>query len=61
MLGRTLEVGQRHEVRWEQDRLDRIIEFIRSEAGERWEHLELNVLVQAVVLTETRREAAEVA
>jgi probable F420-dependent oxidoreductase len=59
MTGRTLEDGQRHEVRWEQERLDTTVNFIRDQAGERWEQLELNVLVQAVVVTADRREAAE--
>lgn len=58
MLGRTLEDGQRHEVRWEADRLDATINYIRDQAGDRWEQLELNVLVQAVVLTNDRRTAA---
>ncbi|MGO8826133.1 MAG: TIGR03621 family F420-dependent LLM class oxidoreductase [Acidimicrobiales bacterium] len=59
MLGRTLDDGQRHEVRWEAERLDATVDFIREQAGDRWEHLELNVLVQAVVITGDRRAAAE--
>ena len=59
MLGRTLEDGQRHEVRWEAERLDATINHIREQAGDRWEQLELNVLVQAVVITGDRRAAAE--
>ena len=59
MLGRTLEDGQRHEVRWEQERLDETVRYIREQAGERWEQVELNVLVQAVVVTDDRRKAAE--
>ena len=59
MLGRTLEDGQRHEVRWEQERLDTTVNYISEQAGQRWEQLELNVLVQAVVVTDDRREAAE--
>ena len=58
MLGRTLEDGQRHEVRWEAERLDATIDHIREEAGSRWEDLELNVLVQAVVVTHDRRSVA---
>jgi probable F420-dependent oxidoreductase len=58
MLGRTLEDGQRHEVRWQSDRLDATISYIREQAAERWERLELNVLVQRVILTDNRREAA---
>ena len=59
MLGRTLEDGQRHEVRWKQDRLDQTVDFIRSQAGHRIEHLELNALVQAVIVTDDRRAVAE--
>jgi probable F420-dependent oxidoreductase len=58
MLGRTLEDGQHHEVRWQPERLDATIGHIRQQAGQRWEHLELNVLVQAVVVTSNRLEAA---
>ncbi len=57
--GRTLEDGQNHEVRWEQERLDTTINFIKEQARERWERLEINVLVQAVVVTDDRRKAAQ--
>jgi probable F420-dependent oxidoreductase len=57
--GRTLKDGQHHVVRWEQERLDATVNYIRKQAGERWGHLELNVLVQAVVVTDDRRKAAE--
>ena len=40
MLGRTLEDGQRHEVRWEAERLDATIDHIREHADGRWESLE---------------------
>ncbi len=59
MLGRTLDDGQRHEVRWQPDRLDRTVAFIHDQAGERAAHVELNALVQAVVVTEDRRAAAQ--
>jgi probable F420-dependent oxidoreductase len=59
MLGRTREDGQHHEVRWESARLDATIEWVRSAAGERAEDLELHALVQAVVVTDDRRAAAE--
>jgi probable F420-dependent oxidoreductase len=59
MLGRTLEDGQHHEVRWSSERLDGTIAHIRQQAGERVARLELNVLVQAVVITDDRREAAQ--
>lgn len=57
MLGRTLEDGQRHEVRWQADRLDRTVDHIREQAGERWPRLELNALVQRVVVTNDRQGA----
>ncbi len=59
MLGRTLEDGQRHEVRWEPERLDTTVNFISEMAGERRGLVELNVLVQAVVVTDDRRQAAQ--
>jgi probable F420-dependent oxidoreductase len=58
MLGRTLPDGQRHEVRWEPDRLDNTVEWIRHQARDRSGHLELNALVQAVIVTDDRRAAA---
>lgn len=59
MLGRTLEDGQRHEVRWEAERLDRTVAFIRDQAAGRAASLELNALVQRVVVTPDRRGAAQ--
>ncbi len=56
MLGRTLADGQRHAVRWEADRLDRTVAFIREQAGPR--DVELNALVQRVVVTDDRVAAA---
>jgi hypothetical protein len=58
MLGRTKEDGQHHEVRWEAERLDDTVAWMRTEAGERWEALELHALVQAVVITDDRDSAA---
>jgi probable F420-dependent oxidoreductase len=59
MLGRTLEDGQRHEVRWQPERLAAVIGHIRSAAGARFEAIELNALVQVVQITDDRRGAAE--
>lgn len=55
MLGRTLEDGQHHEVRWEADRLDRTIAYIREHAAGR--DVELNALVQIVSITDDREGA----
>jgi probable F420-dependent oxidoreductase len=59
MLGRTLEDGQHHEMRWEAERLDATIEHIRTAAGDRWPQLELHALVQALTVTEARSHLAE--
>lgn len=58
MLGRTLPDGQHHEVRWEPDRLDATVVWIREQGGERRDQLELNALVQAVIVTDDRQDAA---
>ena len=60
MLGRTLEDGQRHEVRWEADRLDRTVEYIAAQAQSagRTEPPELHALVQSVIVTGDRDAAA---
>jgi probable F420-dependent oxidoreductase len=59
MLGKTLPDGNAHAVRWESERLDATVAFIAESAGERAGALELNALVQAVVVTDNRRAAAE--
>jgi probable F420-dependent oxidoreductase len=59
MLGRTLSDGQRHEVRWEADRLDDTIAWIRHAAAVRWPQLELHALVHSVVVTDDQHDAAE--
>jgi len=58
MLGRTLDDGQPHAVRWEPDRLDRTVAHIRAEAGARADSIELNALVQVVAITDDRAGAA---
>ena len=58
MVGRTLEDGQRHAVRWEPERVDRTVAHIRESAGSRGNTLELNALIQAVVVTDDRAAAA---
>jgi probable F420-dependent oxidoreductase len=59
MLGRTLEDGQHHEVRWQADRLDATVAHIAEHAAGRERPLELNALVQVVTITDDRRAAAE--
>jgi probable F420-dependent oxidoreductase len=56
--GRTLADGQRHETRWEPDRLDRTVAFIKKETNGRSQPLELHALVQAVIVTNNREAAA---
>jgi probable F420-dependent oxidoreductase len=58
-FGRTLPDGQRHEVRWQADRLDQTLAYIREQAGERADRLEFNALVQVVTISDNRRAAAE--
>jgi hypothetical protein len=66
MLGQTPEDGQRHEVRWQADRLDRAVDF-HSGAGRRTRRqAQAERAVQSVVLTDdrdaaTRNLAAKVA
>jgi probable F420-dependent oxidoreductase len=52
MLGRTLADGQRHEVRWQADRLDATVAHIRSSGAGRPRQVELNALVQVVEITD---------
>jgi probable F420-dependent oxidoreductase len=57
-LGRTLSDGQRHETRWEPDRLDRMVALINDAAVGRPEPPALHALVQAVIVTDDREAAA---
>jgi len=58
-LGRTRTDGQRHDVEWSLDEIDRKVGIVRAAAGERFEDLELNVLVQHVEITPSRRSVIE--
>ncbi len=59
-LGRTLEDGQRHEVRWQADRLDAVTQVVRDAATAAGRPVpELHALVQVVTVTKDRRAAAE--
>ena len=57
MLGRTLPDGNRHAVRWEPERLDAVVAFIREHAGDR--PIELRALVQVVDVTDDRVASAQ--
>jgi probable F420-dependent oxidoreductase len=57
-LGRTLEDGHQHEVRWEADRLDKTVALVRAESADRNSPVRLQALVQAVVITNDRRAEA---
>jgi probable F420-dependent oxidoreductase len=51
-LGRTLEDGHRHSVRWTIDHLERQLDQIRAGAGDRADGPELSALVQVVIVTD---------
>lgn len=51
-LGRTLEDGHRHEVKWSPSHLDDQVGQVRAGAGARFDALELNALVQVVDITD---------
>ena len=56
-LGRTHHDGYRHDVDWRSARLDEQIEQVRDGAGDRFDDLEFNALVQVVQITDDREEA----
>ncbi len=58
-LGRTRPDGHHHRVSWDPARLDAQVEHIRAGAGDRFDRLELNALVQRVVITDHRAAALE--
>jgi len=51
-LGRTLEDGHRHTVKWTVEHLDAQLKQVRAGAGSRFEALELNALVQVMNVTD---------
>ncbi len=57
--GRTLDDGHRHEVHWTLEYLDRQIEQIRRGAGDRFDQIELNALVQRVEVTDDRNASLD--
>lgn len=44
---------------WKAAAVDERVQLVRDVAGDRFEHLELNALVQRVIVTDDRRKAAE--
>lgn len=58
-FGRTHDDGHRHDVDWRSARLDEQIEQVRDGAGDRFDDLEFNALVQVVQITDDREAALE--
>ncbi len=56
-LGRTHADGHRHDVDWRSSRLDDQLRQVRDGAGDRYDDLEFNALVQVVQLTDDRDAA----
>ena len=56
-LGRAHDDGHRHDVDWRSARLDDQIEQVREGAGDRFDDLEFNALVQVVQITDDREAA----
>jgi hypothetical protein len=56
-LGRTRPDGRRHTVKWDPPWLGAQIDQIRAGAGDRFDELELNALVQRVDITDHRATA----
>jgi probable F420-dependent oxidoreductase len=56
-LGKTLEDGHRHTMKWTIEHLDHQVDFIRVEASGR--DIELNALVQVVVITDDAQTAED--
>jgi probable F420-dependent oxidoreductase len=58
-LGRTRSDGQQHDTEWPREQIDRKVGIVRTAAGERYDELELNVLVQHIEITTDRRGVIE--
>lgn len=58
-LGRTRADGQHHDVEWAAHQIDAKVALVRDAAGERFDRLELNVLVQQIEITNDRRGVIE--
>jgi probable F420-dependent oxidoreductase len=58
-LGRTRADGQQHDTDWSREQIDRKVDIVRTAAGQRYDNLELNVLVQHIEITPDRRSVIE--
>jgi probable F420-dependent oxidoreductase len=56
-LGRTLDDGHRHAVRWTDDHLDCQLDQVRAGAGDRLDDVELSALVQVIHVTDDAEAA----
>lgn len=56
-LGRTRSDGHRHAVKWGAEHLDDQVEQVRAGAGERFDAIELNALVQIIEITDDSEQA----
>lgn len=56
-LGRTLDDGHRHTVRWTVEHLDRQLDQIRAGATDRFDDIELSALVQVIHVTNDAESA----
>ena len=51
--------GHSHEVKWSMRHLDEQIEQVRAGAGERFDDIEFNAMVQVVQITDDRRRPSQ--
>jgi probable F420-dependent oxidoreductase len=58
-LGRTRCDGHQHVTEWSREQIDRKVGIVRTAAGERYDDLELNVLVQHIEVTPDRHSVIE--
>lgn len=54
-LGKTRTDGQQHESEWAWDQIDAKVALVRDAAGDRFDQIELNALVQQIEITPDRR------
>lgn len=58
-LGRTLEDGHRHDVKWTTEHLDIQLDQVRAGAGDRFDQLEFNALVQVMEVTDDTAQSID--